>query len=71
MSLDRMNEIRNFIKIANENAAKVYKSNNHQSKYHKGILDVTLNSLRYIDFLILNEKRCSIEIKDKRGDVNE
>ena len=53
MSLDRMKEIRNFIKIANEESSKFCDSEN----YHKGIYDITLMSLRCIDYLIENEKR--------------
>ena len=66
MSLDRMKEIRNFIKIANEDAAKEYVNSNDCSEYHKGIFTITLNSLGYIDYLISKEKR---DIQSKLSNI--
>ena len=55
MSLDRLKDIRDFIKANNEDAARECINSNNSSEYHKGIFGSTLSSLFYIEYLIHKE----------------
>lgn len=55
MSLDRLKDIRDFIKSNNEHAARECVNSN--SEYYKGIFSSTLSSLCYIEYLISREEK--------------
>lgn len=57
MSLDRLKDIRNFIKSTNEVAARECVNSNNSSEYYKGVFSVTLSSLCYIEYLISKEEQ--------------
>lgn len=56
MSLDRLKDIRDFIKANNEDAARECINSNNCSEYYKGIFGSTLSSLFYIEYLIHKEE---------------
>ena len=57
MSLERLKDIRDFIKNTNTSAARECINSNNSSEYHKGIFGSTLSSLFYIEYLIHKEEQ--------------
>ena len=57
MSLERLKDIRDFIKNTNTNAARECINSNNSSEYHKGIYGVTISCLLYIEYLIHKEEQ--------------
>ncbi|MBQ6631797.1 MAG: hypothetical protein IJH55_06785 [Romboutsia sp.] len=68
MSLERLKDIRDFIKANNEDAARECINSNNSSEYYKGIFGSTLSSLFYIEYLIHKEEQEQQSILASVGD---